>query len=249
MKAKWQGWLFRWLAQTKAVPIAECVHYGAFRYGCGDVNPYEDYATALVRREPLVLARERFVDFLCHYRPRDFGEALGVELGGRHELWHFPWEAETPAAAWVAEPDDAPDIITHFSERGILRFRIEEEFLWAEKLFHSIGRHGFRAKAGERPIEAREFWAAGGAKRYLITDGNHRVSALAAIGKKTVVVRSAPWAAVRETACTEWPRVRDGSCTAEDALRIFRAYFNGNHRTRTTEVPATVLESDGATWS
>jgi hypothetical protein len=245
MSGTQQGWKFRWLAKTKTVPIAECVHFCAFRYGCGDVNPYENYATALVRGEPLGEARERFVEFLQHYRPRDFGAALGAVLSRNYGLWQFPWGpavATTETPGWVDDPDDATDIITHFAERGILRFRIEEEFLWAEKLFYSLRRRGFQMQPGERPIEAQELIAADGATRYLIIDGNHRVSALAARGEKNVIVRSASALAVCEAKLAEWPRVKEGSYAADDARRVFQAYFNGNQRTRTTEIPARVLE-------
>lgn len=240
-----QGWKFRWLAKAKVVPIRDCVHFGAFRYGCGDVNPYEEYAMALVRGG--AGARAKFTAFLQHYRPRELGAALGVQLSRTYGLWQFPWEPAVPGSdagtpGWVDDPNDATDIITHFSERGILKFRIEEEFLWAEKLCYSLQRRGFAPRPGERPIEAQELVRSDGAIRYLIIDGNHRISALAARGDKTVTVRSATALAVREAEVTRWPRVRDGSFSAEDAARVLRAYFDGNQRTRTTEVPARIVE-------
>jgi hypothetical protein len=242
-----QGWVFRRLAKAKTVPIAQCVHYCAFRYGCGDINPYENYALALARGEPLQAARDRFLDFLRHYRPDDFGAALGVTLSRSHGLWQFPWGGGSAVATggrpgWVDDPDDAPDIITHFSARGILKFRLEEEFLWAERLFYSLRRRGFQERPSDRAIEACTLTATDGATRYLIIDGNHRISALVAAGHETVTVRCTPLVAVRETALPKWPRVRDGTYTPDDARRVFRAYFTGNQRTRTTDSPAPVLE-------
>ncbi len=247
MNPRLQAAVFRWLAKPTVVPIAECVHYCAFRYGCGDVNPYENYALALARGEPLAQARARFLDFLRHYRPLDFGAALGVELSRAHGLWQFPWEpggTTSPAgrAGWVDDPDDATDIITHFSEKGILRFRLEQEYFWAERLFYSMRRRGFQMSPTDRPIEACTLIAADGARRYLIIDGNHRISALVAAGEKNVTVRATSLVSVREAALADWPRVRDGTYSPEDARRVFRAYFTGNHQTRTTEIPAPVVE-------
>lgn len=239
----------RYFAATRRVPTDECVHYGAFRYACGAVNPYEEYALALVRGEPLAPARARFIDFLRHYRPRHLGEALGVTLTREYGLWQLPWVAGAAPPAhgppgWTEDPDDAPDIITHFSPHGVLRFRVEEEFLWAEKLFYSLRRRGFDPKLAAHPIEACELRADDGAKRYLILDGNHRVSALVARGEKAVTVRFAPLKSVREAALPRWPQVADGTFSAGDARLVFRAYFDGNRRPRTTEVAAPVLETN-----
>jgi hypothetical protein len=247
MNDRLKGVIFRWLGKAKVVPIAECVHFCAFRYGCGYVNPYEEYAKALVRREPLTSARQRFVAFLQHYRPRDFGSALGVRLSRNYALWQFPWERGArpegvSASAWLSDPDDVPDIITHFSERGISRYRIDEEFLWAEKLFHSIEQRGFKTRAFERPVEVQEFAAVSGDRRYLILDGNHRVSALSARGEKEVKVYRTRLAPVCEAELADWPAVKGGSYSQDDARRLFQAYFIGNQCTRTTEIAAPILE-------
>lgn len=242
MRARFQRLAFRWRARPRVVPVDCCVHYGAFRYGRGDENPYERYALALARGEPIGEARVRFADFLRHYRPRDFGAALGVTLSHTHPLWDFPWRrggAEAPA--WVDDPDDAPDILTHFSERGILGFRLDEEFLWAERLFYSFRRFGFQPAQFGGLIAVRTLVAADGSERHLVLDGNHRVSAIVALGVKDVTVHAVRQHVVRERELPRWPRVADGTYTPDDARRIFSAYFNGNAVTRTTEVPAPIL--------
>src|SRR5688572_26666666 len=117
MSAARSKFAYRWFSRKILVPINECVHYCAFRYGCGAFNPYENYAFALTRGEPVVEARERFVDFLRHYRPRTLGEALGLELTRDYGLWQFPWLKGVRASngiphGWADDPDDFPDIIT-----------------------------------------------------------------------------------------------------------------------------------------
>lgn len=242
MSAWRQRWAFRLLGQSVVVPVDRCVHYCAFRYGHGEPHPYERYALALARGEDLAAARAAFADFLRHYRPRDFGAALGVTLSRAYALWDFPWVRGGPErAAWVDDPDDAPDIITHFSERGILRFRLEQEFFWAERLHYSLRRFGFQPERADRPIEVRTLLAADGATSHLLLDGNHRLAALVARGAKEVPVRQLARQVVRETELAAWPRVADGTYAPEDARRIFRAYFAGNSTPRTTEVPAPMI--------
>lgn len=247
MKERVRQWALPWLVRHETVPIARCVHYGAFRYGCGAFNPYENYAKAFAAGGDVGEARARFIDFLQHYRPADFGAALGIALSRRHPLWSFPWAhppAEKPGVAgWFDAPEDVPDILTHFSPSGIPRARIEEEFAWLERALTSIRAQGYQPGRFTGHIEARKLVAADGGARYLITDGNHRLSALSALGQESVVIRYRWRMTAHEAGLTRWPQVAAGLFSPEDARRVFRAYFEGNERVRTTAVPAEVLEA------
>jgi hypothetical protein len=234
---------FRILGRRVRVPIAQCVHYGAFRYGRGEAHPYESYARLLTGPEGRAAAREWLVDFLRHYRPRHFGEALGATLSGRHGLWHYPWARRKPANdGWFADPLGYPDIITQFCEEGILWFRIEQEFFWLERAVYSIRRHGYRPEPGV-VITARRLVRADGTEAFLILDGNHRISALAALGHAEVELCYLPIATVRESKLAGWRQVGSGGYTREDARAVLQAYFNGNPHWRTTEQPAPILET------
>lgn len=250
MKERVRRWALPWLVRQVTVPVADCVHYGAFRYGRREFNPYENYAVALAAGGDMAAARARFVEFLEHYRPEDFGAALGVELSRPQPLWRYPWAPEpdegeaTPG--WLENPADAPDILTYFSRRGILRTRIDEEFGWLERAFNSIREHGYQPGRFAGHLEARKLVALDGSVRYLITDGNHRLSALAALGQRTVVVRYRWRMTVKERALPQWPLVRSGLYSAEDARSVLRVYFDGNRRPRTTEEAAQVIDGPAA---
>ena len=233
---------FRLMGRNVTVPIAQCVHYGAFRYGRNEPHPYETYARKLVRDGDRGGARAWLVEFLRHYRPRSFGEALGVELGAKHGLWHYPWARRVPADdGWFDDPVGYPDIITQFCEEGIPWFRIEQEFFWLERAIFSIRRHGFREDP-RNGITARKLVREDGTEAFLVLDGNHRVSALAALGHETVPLHILPIATVRERAVRSWAQVRAGRYTEADARAVLRAYFGGNTRWRTTETAAPRLE-------
>ena len=232
----------RLLARRVTVPINQCVHYGAFRYGRDEPHPYETFARMLVRDGDRPGARAWFVNFLRHYRPRHLGEALGVQLGAEHGLWHYPWEKRRPAdRGWFDDPLGYPDIVTQYCAEGILWFRIEQEFFWLERSVFSIRRFGYRPEPAH-PITACLFVRNDGSTAYLVQDGNHRLSALAALGHTTVELSYFPHAAVRAQHLTDWPQVRRGVFTAADAQGVFDAYFRGNPHVRTTGTPAPLLE-------
>jgi hypothetical protein len=233
---------FSLVGRRVTVPVAQCVHYGAFRYGCGEPHPYETYACKLIRDSDRGGARAWLVEFLRHYRPRHFGEAIGADLGQRHGLWHYPWARRRPADdGWFEDPLGFPDIVTQFCEEGIPWFRIEQEFFWLERSIFSIRRHGYRE---QKPgIVARKLVRADGTESFLILDGNHRLSALVALGHREVSLSYLPAATVREESCSDWRQVREGRFTKDDARAVLRSYFEGNPRWRTSPVPAPLLET------
>ncbi len=232
----------RWGIGETTVPLAHCVHYGAFRYGHAEYNPYQSYLADLVRDGDPAVARQRLLDFLQHYRPEHFGAAIGASLSRPYPLWLYPWSRATPAPAWVTREQDCPDILTHFLPAGIPRRRLEEEHAWLERALASIRTHGYQPKKFRSAILASKLERADGSVCYLLLDGNHRVAALAALGHDRVAVCCPPWLAVRENELSGWPQVRSGAYTPDDARRVLQAYFAGNHQLRTGELPAPLWE-------
>jgi hypothetical protein len=241
--------LRNWLTtRTVKAPIAQCVHYCGFRYGHNEYNPYESYIIDVSRGVPSDVARSRFIEFLRHYRPRHFGEALGLGdmLSRKYPLWIFPWLKMDPESfagfhGWLTNPEECPDILTHFSEAGIAFHRITEEFFWLERALQSIAKKGYQPLRHRSFVRSLTLRRSDGTESYLLIDGNHRVSAMSALGCESVLIRQALEDRICETECDEWYGVRNGLFDREDALRIFRAYFAGNFNYRTTNEPAPIL--------
>lgn len=233
---------FRWLSRVETVPVAECVHFAGFGYGRGTINPYENYVSALVRGEPVKSARSQFIEFLQHYRPRHLGEVFGVRLEREYPLWSYPWSRRKPLAAWRTDPGELPDIITYYSDAGIQRSRIEEEFGWLERCLHSIQTHGYLPEQYVGHPQVRRLVGVDGEARYIVHDGNHRLAVLGALKEPTVKVRQVPVMTVLEQNLMRWPGVMAGRFTVNDAQSIFKAYFAERKSARTTEVAATVID-------
>lgn len=227
--------------------LRACVHPYGFRYGGQEYNPYETYQIDLQRGMSVQLVRRKFIDFLRHYRPRHFGEALGVSLGQPWPLGIYPWEDREPGdwrqQGWRALPDDSPDLLTHFSESGIPSVRIDEEFMWLEKSLRSISVYGYQPeKYG--PAEALELRRSDGAVAYLMLDGNHRAGALTALScRESILVRCEQVVCEDET--DEWPSVRLGRISRADALTIFHAFFAGNTHWEPSPEPAEIIAPAG----
>ena len=241
MNSRLQFWLFRLLGREARVPLSACVHFCGYRYGRAEFNPYENYVTARVQGASEAEARERLVQFLLYYRPRHFGEALGLDLRRRYPLWYYPWSWRSVPDGWRAEPDDCPDILTHFSERGISARGLAAECQWLEDSLRSIRANGYRPDRFRSTIRARRLVREDGCVAYLLLDGNHRVSALSALGYKEACVRYLPVATVRAAAAARWPQVRNGTYIETDAACVFAVYFDGNRCSRTTDAPSSIV--------
>jgi hypothetical protein len=233
-------------SRTIEVPIENCVHFCGFRYGHGDYNPYETYTTGLHSGENQDNLRRQFIDFLQHYRPRDMGQALGISLTRHYPLWLYPWkrfpkEKFSLSNGWFGDPSQSPDILTHFSDRGILRWRIEEEWRWMERAYVFIKKEGYNPCWHRSYVTVRELRRKDKSGAFLLLDGNHRVSAMSALSFGNVLCKRLYFDIVHEEGIDSWFGVRKGYYTREDALSILGAYFTGNHNYRTDSIPAPII--------
>jgi len=238
MNPQLQAWLFRIFGRERHISPKDCVHYCGFRYGTSRFNPYQNYIEGLVRGEDSKTVRQRFVEFLRHYRPEHFGEALGVNLSRKYPLWLYPWGRRSGSGGWHSMPEECPDVLTHFSRQGISNKKIEIEFRWLETALTSIQTYGFRPERFNSFILARKLERVGGDSVYLILDGNHRISVLGTLGIAELPVRYLQISTVYEADIEKWPYVRNGTYTREDARLVFQGYFHGNSTGRTTDQPA-----------
>jgi len=231
----------RLLSKARVVEISKCVHYCGFRYGQNEYNPYETYIIGLHEGKNEEALKEQFIDFLRYYRPTSFGEALGVDLSKKYPLWQYPWSSfiDPGYNAYDMSPERIPDIITHFSAKGIPFKIIENEFSALKSAYQSISLNGYLPRkygyAEVLVLKNKE------ANAYILLDGNHRASALSALGYKNMETRIFIGNIVDRSDVKNWPGVKSSFFTEDDALHIFDVYFEGNHHYRTTDTPAPVI--------
>lgn len=217
--------------------VSDCVHYGCFRYGHNEYHPYETYVRRLHRGDPPEDIRTELLEFLRGYRPRWLDQAIGISLPRQHPLWLFPWHplwkflTTGASSGWYSAPGRVPDIITSFSTAGIPRSLLEQEHGWLENTYHSIAQQGYLPNEYGYPT-GRLLIGTGGKRACLLLDGNHRVSAISALGHSTLTVEVAHNHTVRLDQLERWPGVRAGFFAREEAESVFMAYFSGNRSYR-----------------
>jgi hypothetical protein len=209
---------------TRIVPIDRCYHYRGFRYGGYGNNPYEDYVVGLANGRNLQILRSAFAEAILQSRPTCMGEALQIKLQSV-ALWDFPWSRSRPADNdQIRDPADNPDIVCHYCAQGILASHINRELRWLEAAFASIRKVGYAPESLGfircQELQGQHF------STYLVLDGNHRISALHAIGMRKLAAKIATGQRVRRIDANRWPRVVAGAYNLENALMVFDRYFS-----------------------
>jgi hypothetical protein len=229
--------------QLVSIPIDRCRHFNGYKYGSSAFNPYENYIVGMHRGLDREVLRDRFEDFLRYFRPRDLGQLLQVALSNQVPMWVYPWDANAPIrpnGGWVNDVDSVVDIITHFCEQGIQRSKIDGEYVWLERAYHTIATMGYEPRRFSyiTVIELRDH----DESVFIVKDGNHRLSSLVAFGHTHVLVASDENETVDVRRRASWPHVVSGLYSPTEAQTLFHAYFKGVDDFPRATVPATILD-------
>jgi len=240
LKKKISGFLFK---RVTIVQICKCVHFAGFRYGHNEYNPYETYIIELHNGIDEKERKEKFIQFLRYYRPNTFGEALGIKLSKDYALWQYPWEFKINPEFNGHDMNVhlIPDIITHFSSAGIPHNMVDQEFAALDAAYYSISHRGYLPEKFGYAELLQLHNDSNGTNAYILRDGNHRISALSALGYKEFSAHQHKRDLVYRSEVMKWNGVKQGYFTPEDALKIFDLYFTGNKSYKLTNIPAKLV--------
>ena len=107
--------------------------------------------------------------------------------------------------------------------------RIQREFLDSINLYLNIKNNGYQLIKHRSIIGGTFIISKNSKKRFIVLQGNHRVSALAALGHKKVLVYTMRGylSKIEESKLDSWKEVRKGNCNKDLAIEIFNSFFNG----------------------
>ena len=108
--------------------------------------------------------------------------------------------------------------------------KIELEANRLDNVLKSINEVGFKPHLFDGYPRGYFMLDAGGGWVFVIREGLHRVAALAHLGYSSIPVQFKPYypRIIKETDCPEWPMVKKGYLSNDDALAIFRQYLSDN---------------------
>jgi len=246
LRAPLTAMALRMTERTRTVAIDRCYHYRAFRYGGHGNNLYEDYIRGLAAGQERDELRRHFAESILHCRPKTLGQALQIELGS-WPLWEFPWMRKPASSVhYQSDPAAVADVVCQYSEQGVLTSHINREFKWLEAAYESIKAIGYQPQRFGyiRCVELRGEETSS----FLVTDGNHRISALHAVGLRTVEVKTSTLERVCRKDVRRWRRVREGDMPEALALRVFDRYFAPENPPLPRLNPTTLVLDEPPAW-
>lgn len=207
---------------TKIVDIDLCYHYLGYRYGGYKNNLYEDFIVGLYQGKDIAQVKLQFMNRIFGTRTFEFGEALKVNLRQKYPKWSFPWSPTNHASN---SAHSNPDIICHTSKAGILASHINREFEWLIAALENMKNSYQPEKYGY--ITLLELYN-GALSHYIVLDGNHRISALHALGHKKIEVKVLP-KKINYRYRYFWKGILSRKFNIHDAEIIFNRYFYENN--------------------
>ncbi len=226
--------------RTRLVNVSSCYHYRAFRYGGFGNNPYEDFVLGLARDDDPRNLRSAFANAILQCRPVTFDEAFQIDVNEK-PLWAYPWAKPKVSAISIESASENPDIVCHVSTQGVLASHLNREFRWLSSAFESISANGYLPEHFGY-IRVQELTGET-CSSYLVLDGNHRLSALHALGVSEVLVKVIRSRIARVKAA-HWEGVIDGRFQKSEALDLFDCYFRRTNPVIGTLRPAVLIEDE-----
>lgn len=224
-------------SRIENVPVSRFRHYCGFRYSKDVPNFYQNYILGLHNEVDLCQIREEFIHNLISYRPKTFNDALVAGFSRDIPLWTYPWSRKVlEMNGWVERPIDVPDIITHYSETGIVEKRIEEEFFWLERAYKNIKENGYKPK--EHSYITAMKLTKNDNSVYILLDGNHRAASLVALGFQEVTIKVTR---TYDNGEVKRKLSKNSIYSPVDVDVLFDAYFNGVDRYFRSNSPAAII--------
>ncbi|MBP7001009.1 hypothetical protein [Amaricoccus sp.] len=215
-------------------PLAHCRGLGpaAFAITRESGHPLVETCIALLSDPELDYERSPLARFHAAFQPRNAAEIMGLPsshagLQGAPETWRFPWMS---ASARNVQKRKRLSPKHREKGAGFAYFgptspeKGRSDLARLKAVVAAISADGFRLLPGVDGLVRAEILSSGAEWRARVQVGQHRTAALAALGGTAVPIWPQPVVVRREEAA-DWPAVRDGVVTREEALDIFDRMF------------------------
>lgn len=249
VSAVYQAWGKKVLLR---VPLARCVHFGWLSFGCGQ-NSASPFVRTLVEYESgqcVSYKGSALEAFYERFRPRSASDLMGLPVPNNAVLAELPpiaapilWRPEHPSQKVedrrkVLRADNGEHGGDMGAEEGdpfygpVSEKKGEFEFRRLVKVYESIKKNRFIVDPyGYNNIKVVCLVSGDGRgwRCAIASGGQHRIAALAALGRKKITVqldREGLAGLVHECDVAAWPVVVNGYVSQDEALSIFRRIFN-----------------------
>jgi hypothetical protein len=226
------------------MPLSDCRGNKALGFPCvsGAGHPFIETARLLLVAPDTPYEKTPLHDFYRRHRPRTVAEHLGV-AGAHPDLARHPSAAAYP---WASPPGPREEArrrarvqaenrrhgVRFGPDNGFAHFgpittrRGNFELARLRRLVSAVRDEGFHIGADRDGVCSAHLLLDGAQRRALIENGQHRIAVLAALGRRAAPIWMLPQP-VRRSRVDDWPGVRAGVFTRDQALAVFDRIMAG----------------------
>jgi len=253
---KWEPLAMLDLAKRKpilvAAPLEQCRWTGPSGFPYGPTSPHPYVRTLLEYREHGSETSENsyLAKYYAAFQPSSLAEFQGLEFDGHPSLLSlpplniYPWTPVSSEKLKQLLDGVADEVMLPNSFRVVrscgpkTRDFVQERLRRLFMIYDAIEAEGFRSVPNPRlpyfdQFPTGDLMVRGGEARIILANGQHRASALSALGHETVTLLlgvNHPRGPFRidRSAVLDWPLVRGGLYRVDEALRVFDGIFDAN---------------------
>lgn len=228
------------------VPLAYCRNRRGFPYSQDGPHPFVRTTRAYAEGRAACYEGSPLERYYAHYQPQNAAESLGLHGDPSPALLAappygvvVPWERRPLAegherCARIAKNESRTHGANLSLEHGtsgvgpVSKEKGALEFSRLAKLADSIRAKGYiRSEMRDGDISARPLLWCGRGVRYVLYGGKHRAAVLAALGFNLIPIRVRMGNLPRSDEIEQWPHVKDGLFSCDQARELFRRIWEG----------------------
>jgi len=179
-----------------------------------EINPSVDYRDTTLYR------------YHSKFKPKNTNAALGIkEELDNLPLFQYPW-----GAFRLNYKGDKNQFISRFCGPSADEM-VADEFHSTIALYMDIKNNGYKLIRKKSIIGGTFLVKENGEKKFVVLQGNHRMSILSALGYKNILVNTMAGYQeyIREESLKNWVNVDEGCCSSIISREIFHAFFNSKN--------------------
>lgn len=217
------------LSKVRVLDIDKAINI--FGVSFSDINSHPIVATLMEYRSNPALKYQESQLYRYHteFCPNDTFQAFNINAShGDLPLFVYPW------GAFRKNYNEDKDVTkSRFCGPSSDDF-ILHEFNHIISLYESILSNGYSILKWANVLAGTYLIDRSGQYRFVVLQGNHRISVLAALGKTKVLVRTMPGYCekVEEIKSNNWENVVNGRCEIAMAEQIFSQFFDKENSSR-----------------
>jgi hypothetical protein len=210
--------------QQRNISMSEATNIFACSF---DSNGWHHIVRTLIEynnNPDIPLSETTLYKYLKNYCPGNISDLAGCKRDSSNiPLFYYPWGMSFRQSGIV--------------EKNVWQSRfcgpssdvfIEEEFKRIIALYMNMKKTGYKPWRTNNGFIGGSFLLKNnGQKRFVVLQGNHRMAVLSFLDKKRLSVRTIKGylPVVKESEVKEWPFVKNGLFTEDEALKIFNLFF------------------------